>query len=172
MDPSTAVLLIICTGLDATWSSLELLRLLLATRKVDCVGLDDSSALLQSRSFRGRPRHQRDTIQDACPQGQRHRDPLELKHHALAHNFDVERAVEHEKLSSQTAYPESGPKEQGGIARLRLVRSLAGVLLLFPACMLVMSNYAVTKGLLQGCSRFELLPLGVGRCSHKLVAFR
>jgi hypothetical protein len=52
------------------------------------------------------------------------------------------------------------------------VRSLAGVLLLFPACMLVMSNYAVTKGLLQGCSRFELLPLGVGRCSHKLLAFR
>jgi hypothetical protein len=95
---------------------------------------------------------------------------MDLGCRALARDVDVEHAAESEKLPFRIA-----PQENvrcGGMAKLRLARSLAGVLLLFPACMLVMSNYAMTKGLLQGCSRFELLPLGVSRGFHKLLAFR
>jgi hypothetical protein len=142
LSDMTAVVLIIWTGLEATWCALQLLRLLFTT-KVDRVRLS---------------------------RGRRWRYPMDLGCHALARDVDVEYAAESEKLPFRIAPQEIVSEDQvryGGTTRLRLARCLAGLLLLFPACMLVMSNYAVTRGLLQGCSRFELLPVGVSRGSHK-----
>jgi hypothetical protein len=141
---SAAVILIICTGLDATWCSLQLLRLLLTT-KVGRVGLS---------------------------QGQRCRYSMDLESYAIARDADVEHAAELEKPSFRIASQEIVSKKQvrcGGMTRLRLARSLARILLLLPTCMLLMSNYAVTRDLLQGCNRFDLLPLGVSRLSHKAL---
>jgi hypothetical protein len=142
LSDMTAVVLIIWTGLEATWCALQLLRLLFTT-KVDRVRLS---------------------------RGRRWRYPMDLGCHALARDVDVEYAAESEKLPFRIAPQEIVSEDQvryGGTTRLRLARCLAGLLLLFPACMLVMSNYAVTRGLLQGCSRVELLPVGVSRGSHK-----
>lgn len=95
--------------------------------------------------------------------------PGVLKRHTPAR--DEEQAGDHQKepfeFESGQADSSQGQRRGGGINWLRLVRNVAGVLLLYPTCMLVMSNYAVTRGLLQGCSRLDVPPLGVSRYSQK-----
>jgi hypothetical protein len=97
----------------------------------------------------------------ACPGGRRR--PVGFKIHTSVR--DLEQAEKRQTgpfesvISQEIRLQKEG--RHRGMTRLRLVRSLAGVSLLYPVCMLVMSNYAVTKGLLRGCSRLELHPLGV-----------
>jgi len=98
-------------------------------------------------------------IAGVCSGGRSVRYPVDLKHHAPTR--DVEHAARHQKESAAFEFCGYQEKQRCSVLRwLRLVRVFAGVLLLYPACMLIMSNYAVTRGLLQGCSRFELQPLG------------
>jgi hypothetical protein len=89
--------------------------------------------------------------------------PMDSKRHTLAH--DIEQAREHQKEPFEFAISqEGGSREQkhyNGTKWHPLVLSLTGVWLLCPACILTMSNYAITRGLLQGCGRLEVLPLGV-----------
>ena len=164
MNPSLAAVLIICTVFDATWCSFQLL-LSLFTTKNDRVGPENSSTLPQFRIVLG-IWSRSDAVQGTCRQDQRCRHPLDLK--SPAPFRDIELATEHEKRTfgyeSQEIVPEQQLRRDGS-TRLRLLRNFAGVLLLSPTCMLVMSNYAVTTGLLDGCSHPELLPLGVSRCS-------
>jgi len=106
-------------------------------------------------------------IAGVCSGGRSVRYPVDLKHHAPTR--DVEHAARHQKESAAFEFCGYQEKQRCSVLRwLRLVRVFAGVLLLYPACMLIMSNYAVTRGLLQGCSRFELQPLGVCECFHTL----
>jgi hypothetical protein len=104
----------------------------------------------------------------ACPGGQRHLEDSKI--HTLAQ--DLEQAEKCQTASFEFAISqEIRPQKQWrrrGMTRLRLVRSLAGASLMYPVCMLIMSNYAVTRGLLQGCSRLELHPLGVSTGCHEI----
>lgn len=104
-------------------------------------------------------------IAGVCPGGQKFRCPVDLKRHAR----DVEHATQHQKESAAFEFCGYQEKQRGsGLRWLRLVRIFAGGLLLYPACMLIMSNYAATRGLLQGCSGLEFQPLGVCECFHTL----
>jgi len=73
---------------------------------------------------------------------------------ALAH--DVEKARDCQKESLEVASSQDSASEdlrcRSHMTTFRLVRNLAGILLLYPTCMLIMSNYAATRGLLQGSS--------------------
>jgi hypothetical protein len=165
---STIAALCVWTALDYLWCLTLLFRLLFTTN-VPRRGYDDSSADCQSQSVHGLW-VLRDAISVARPfRGCRY--PVQVNHLALAH--DLESAGVHEKRPFGAASLEdSGPQvRRGGLPWLRLLRGFTGVLLLSPACMLVMSNYAVTRGLLQNCSRFEPLPFGVSRHPDSFFVF-
>lgn len=86
---------------------------------------------------------------------------------------DVEQAREDKKEVSRVWSREERDCQQqerhGEIRWFRLSRNISRVMVLYPACMLVMSNYAVTRGLLQGCDRLESRPLEVSRVLLRIL---
>lgn len=164
---STIAALCIWVTLDCLWC-LTLLFRATFTIDISCSERNDSSTDSRSRSSHGL-RILRDAVSVVAHPGRGFRYYVQVTD--LAPARDLESAEIHDKHPFGTASLEdSSPQvRRDGLTWLRLLRSFTGVLLLSPACMLVMSNYAVTRGLLRGCSRFELLPFGVSRHSDNLL---
>jgi hypothetical protein len=147
--------LCIWTGLEATRCTIQLFQHVL-TPKVGRVRLDECGDRFRRRSARGlQALH--DAITGTFPKCQRCQHPVDNKLRTLDH--DVEKARECEKESFEVPSSEESLSEDQGchsrMTRVQLVRNLAGTLLLYPTCMLIMSNYALSRGLLQEFGDFE-----------------
>lgn len=108
-----------------------------------------------------------DTASLAHEARRKHRYLEHVKILILDTGRDVEQAREDKKDASRVWSREERDCQRqechGEIRWFRLSRNISRVMVLYPACMLVMSNYAATRGLLQGCDRLESRPLEVSR---------
>lgn len=145
---STIAGLCILTAVDGLLSLLHLLRQLF-TNNAPRVGREGTSALFQSPVTR-----ELWLLREDVPGAYVGSDECRY-----AEGVNLEHAREDEKhgiaLPRECGPSDPVPLHNSGLSRLRLLRSLTGVLLLSPACMLVMSNYAASRGLLQEFGGFE-----------------
>jgi hypothetical protein len=147
--------LYIWTGLEAARCAIQLFRHI-RTSKAERPGFDEFGNHFRRRGTRAL-RVLYGTVAGAYPKHRRCRSPVDGKIPAPVH--DVEKARDCQKESFEIAFGQEGGSEDRGcrscMTSLWLVRNLAGILLLYPTCMLVMSGYAATRGLLREFGSWE-----------------
>jgi hypothetical protein len=147
--------LYIWTGLEAAICTIQLLQHG-RTFNLERVRLDECGDQFQRQRSR-RLWMLYASVAGACSKCQRYQNPVNDEIRTPAH--DVEKARDCQKEPLEVASSEGSDSQdqrcRSHTTGLRLVRNLAGMLLLYPVCMLVMSSYAASRGLLQDLGAFE-----------------